>query len=74
MPLSKPPQPNCRGSEHGAGQNNRAAHIPGGVGRRGGGVAFGAYLYKRDVKNPLEADLQPGEATFNPFVKVDAQG
>ncbi|APE42811.1 isoquinoline 1-oxidoreductase [Sulfitobacter alexandrii] len=39
-----------------------------------GGVAFGAYVYKRPVKNPLEADLQPGEATFNPFVKVDAQG
>lgn len=39
-----------------------------------GGVAFGTYMYKRDVKNPLLADLKPGEATFNPFVKVDAGG
>jgi isoquinoline 1-oxidoreductase beta subunit len=39
-----------------------------------GGVAFGTYMYKRDVKNPLLADLKPGEATFNPYVKVDAQG
>lgn len=39
-----------------------------------GGVAFGTYMYKRDVKNPLLADLKPGEAAFNPYVKVDAQG
>ncbi|MGC1497883.1 MAG: molybdopterin cofactor-binding domain-containing protein [Sulfitobacter sp.] len=39
-----------------------------------GGVAFGTYMYKRDVKNPLLADLKPGEATFNPFVKIDANG
>lgn len=39
-----------------------------------GGVVFGTYLYKRDVKNPLLADLKPGEATFNPFVKIDANG
>ncbi len=38
-----------------------------------GGVAFGTYMYKRDVANPLEASLQPGEATFNPFVKIDAE-
>lgn len=37
-----------------------------------GGVAFGTYLYRRDPANPLAADLQPGEATFNPFVKIDA--
>ncbi|MEW9920157.1 molybdopterin cofactor-binding domain-containing protein [Marimonas sp. MJW-29] len=38
-----------------------------------GGVAFGTYLYKRDPENPLAADLGPGEATFNPFVKIDAE-
>ncbi len=37
-----------------------------------GGVAFGTYMYKRDVANPLEADLGEGAATFNPFVKIDA--
>ena len=39
-----------------------------------GGVAFGTYMYKRDVKNPLLAELKPGEVAFNPYVKVDAQG
>ncbi len=39
-----------------------------------GGVAFGTYLYKREVENPLLADLKPGETTFNPFVKIDAEG
>ena len=39
-----------------------------------GGVAFGTYMYKRDVANPLLADVKAGEATFNPFVKIDAQG
>ena len=38
-----------------------------------GGVAFGTYLYRRDPDNPLAADLAPGAATFNPFVKVDAE-
>ena len=35
-------------------------------------MAFGTYLYKREVANPLEAGLAPGEVTFNPFVKIDA--
>ena len=39
-----------------------------------GGVAFGTYMYKREVDNPLLADLKPGEAAFNPFVKIDANG
>lgn len=39
-----------------------------------GGVAFGTYMYKREEENPLEAGLAPGEVTFNPFVKIDAQG
>ncbi len=38
-----------------------------------GGVAFGTYLYKREVENPLEAGLGAGEATFNPFVKINAE-
>ena len=39
-----------------------------------GGVAFGTYLYKRDVTNPLLAGLAPGEAAITPFVKIDADG
>ncbi|MGC1503293.1 MAG: molybdopterin cofactor-binding domain-containing protein [Sulfitobacter sp.] len=39
-----------------------------------GGVAFGTYMYKREVENPLEAGLTEGAVTFNPFVKIDAQG
>lgn len=37
-----------------------------------GGVAFGTYMYKRDLKNPLQAGLEAGAVTFNPFVKIDA--
>lgn len=37
-----------------------------------GGVAFGTYLVKRSLPNPLEADLADGEATFNAWVKIDA--
>ncbi|WP_342077909.1 molybdopterin cofactor-binding domain-containing protein [Yoonia sp. SS1-5] len=36
-----------------------------------GGVAFGTYLVRRDIPNPLEDDLASGEATFNPWVKID---
>ncbi|MEM6940971.1 MAG: molybdopterin cofactor-binding domain-containing protein [Pseudomonadota bacterium] len=39
-----------------------------------GGVAFGTYMYQRELENPLAAGLAPGEASFNPFVKIDAQG
>lgn len=35
-----------------------------------GGVAFGTYLVKRPHDNPLQTGLQPGEATFNPFIKI----
>jgi len=38
-----------------------------------GGVAFGTYMYKREVENPLVASLEPGEMTFNPFVKIDPE-
>lgn len=35
-----------------------------------GGVAFGVYKVKTPHANPLDADLKPGEATFNPWVKI----
>ena len=38
-----------------------------------GGVAFGAYYVRREPDNPLSARLAPGEATFNPWVKIDAE-
>ncbi len=39
-----------------------------------GGVAFGTYLYKREVENPLLDQLAPGEVAFNPYVMIDADG
>lgn len=39
-----------------------------------GGVAFGAYMYKRPGENPLMADLEEGEAAITPYVKIDAEG
>jgi len=39
-----------------------------------GGVAFGTYLVKRRPDNPLKDGLAEGEATFNPWVKIDAKG
>ncbi len=38
-----------------------------------GGVAFGTYLVKRSPENPLLADIKDGEATFNPWVKIDSE-
>lgn len=35
-----------------------------------GGVAFGTYSVKRAHKNPLLANLDAGEAAFNPWVKI----
>ena len=37
-----------------------------------GGVVFGTYMVKKPIANPLEADLVDGEATFNAWVKIDA--
>ena len=37
-----------------------------------GGVAFGYYKYRQQYPNPLEAELDEGEVTFNPWVKVGA--
>ncbi len=39
-----------------------------------GGVAFGVYLAKRAIPNPLLDELGPGEAALTPFVRIDAQG
>ena len=39
-----------------------------------GGVAFGTYLVKRDPANPLSADASAGDAVFNPWVKISADG
>ncbi|QUJ77000.1 molybdopterin-dependent oxidoreductase [Sulfitobacter albidus] len=39
-----------------------------------GGVAFGAYLVARDPDNPLTAEAGQGDAVFNPWVKVNADG
>jgi isoquinoline 1-oxidoreductase beta subunit len=37
-----------------------------------GGVVFGAYLVARPDENPVKADLKPGDASFNPWVKITA--
>ncbi len=39
-----------------------------------GGVAFGTYLYKRPVDNPLQKDLTDGEAAITPYVKISPDG
>lgn len=38
-----------------------------------GGVAFGTYTVKKPHKNPLLGDLEDGEASFNPWVKISDQ-
>jgi isoquinoline 1-oxidoreductase subunit beta len=37
-----------------------------------GGVAVGYYYVRQPWDNPLETALQPGEATFNPWVKISS--
>ncbi|MEM7471197.1 MAG: molybdopterin cofactor-binding domain-containing protein [Pseudomonadota bacterium] len=53
------------------------------IGRRGfligsaavmGGVAFGTFIAAKPTQNPLLADLGEGEAAFNPYVKITADG
>jgi isoquinoline 1-oxidoreductase beta subunit len=39
-----------------------------------GGVAFGVYMAKKPIPNPLLDDLKEGEAAITPFVKIDASG
>ncbi len=38
-----------------------------------GGVAFGVYMVRRPVANPLEDTLAEGAATFNPWVLIDSE-
>ena len=39
-----------------------------------GGVAFGIYAVQKPHSNPLLDDRADGEAVFNPWVKIDADG
>ncbi|WP_439815862.1 molybdopterin cofactor-binding domain-containing protein [Zavarzinia sp. CC-PAN008] len=39
-----------------------------------GGVAFGAYLYRRPHDNPLLADLEPDAAAITPWIRIDKSG
>jgi len=39
-----------------------------------GGVAFGTYMAKRPIPNPLLNDLEDGDAAITPFIKVNADG
>ncbi len=39
-----------------------------------GGVAFGAYMYRRPGENPLLAGLDDGEVVITPYVKIEPQG
>ena len=39
-----------------------------------GGVAFGTYLAKKPIPNPLLTDLPDGEAAITPYVKINADG
>ena len=38
-----------------------------------GGVAFGTYIVRRLHDNPLAEGLEEGAATFNPWVRIDAE-
>ena len=40
------------------------------AGAMAGGLAVGAYLYKRPYPNPLEAQLAEGETTLNRYIKI----
>ena len=39
-----------------------------------GGVAFGAYAYKRTPANPLLDNLEDGQAALTPYVRIDKSG
>jgi len=39
-----------------------------------GGVAFGTYMAKKPIPNPLLDDLADGEAGITPFVKIGPDG
>ena len=58
----------------GAGRITRRGFLIGSAAIVGGGVAFGVYLARRPIENPLLGALGPGDATFNPWVIVRASG
>lgn len=39
-----------------------------------GGVAFGVYLYKKPLKNPLLGDLAQGDAAITEYVRITSDG
>ncbi|OYU46700.1 MAG: isoquinoline 1-oxidoreductase [Burkholderiales bacterium PBB4] len=39
-----------------------------------GGVAFGVYMVKRELPNPLLDDLPQGATALTPYVRIDGQG
>jgi isoquinoline 1-oxidoreductase beta subunit len=39
-----------------------------------GGVAFGYYLYRKPIPNPLLGSLTEGQAALTPFVQIDRDG
>jgi isoquinoline 1-oxidoreductase beta subunit len=39
-----------------------------------GGVAFGTYLVRRDPENPLSQGAAAGDAVFNPWIRINAEG
>ena len=39
-----------------------------------GGVAFGYYMYRKPVANPLLDQVGDGEAALTPYVRIDASG
>jgi isoquinoline 1-oxidoreductase subunit beta len=39
-----------------------------------GGLAVGYWAYRRDPKNPLLDNLREGEATLNPYLRIDKDG
>jgi len=39
-----------------------------------GGVAFGTFMAKRPIDNPLLDDLADGEAAITPYIKINADG
>ncbi len=57
----------------GVGKVTRRAFLGLGV-AAAGGLAVGYWVVTRPYANPLEDDLAEGEATFNPYVKIGADG
>ena len=45
-----------------------------GTGMIAGGLAVGAYLVRKPHANPLLAELEPGEASFSPWIRIGTDG